>query len=114
MKKQDFLFIILVVVVFLPFFLSDAVYDWYKSFNAEHGMVMSFLKFAILSSLGEVLGLRISAGVYKPERLWYYSAHGGMGHTWYGYQCRYDYLFKRCAAVHGVYGNGKCCRNVYK
>ena len=27
MKKQDFLFIILVVVVFLPFFLSDAVYD---------------------------------------------------------------------------------------
>ena len=40
--------------------------------------------------------------------------HGGMGHTWYGYQCRYDYLFKRCAAVHGVYGNGKCCRNVYK
>ena len=55
MKKQDFLFIILVVVVFLPFFLSDAVYDWYKSFNAEHGMVMSFLKFAILSSLGEVL-----------------------------------------------------------
>lgn len=24
MKKQDFLFIILVVVVFLPFFLSDA------------------------------------------------------------------------------------------
>ena len=55
MKKQDFLFIILVVVVFLPFFLSDAVYDWYKSFNAAHGMVMSFLKFAILSSLGEVL-----------------------------------------------------------
>lgn len=67
MKKQDFLFIILVVVVFLPFFLSDAVYDWYKSFNAEHGMVMSFLKFAILSSLGEVLGLRISAGVYNPK-----------------------------------------------
>lgn len=64
MKKQDFLFIILVVVVFLPFFLSDAVYDWYKSFNAAHGMVMSFLKFAILSSLGEVLGLRISAGAH--------------------------------------------------
>ena len=114
MKKQDFLFIILVVVVFLPFFLSDAVYDWYKSFNAAHGMVMSFLKFAILSSLGEVLGLRISAGSVQPEGFRYYSAHGGMGHTRYGYQCRYDYLFKRCAAVHGVYGNGKCCRNVYK
>lgn len=80
MKKQDFLFIILVVVVFLPFFLSDAVYDWYKSFNAAHGMVMSFLKFAILSSLGEVLGLRISAGVYNRKgselfRAWWYGAY---------------------------------------
>lgn len=80
MKKQDFLFIILVVVVFLPFFLSDAVYDWYKSFNAAHGMVMSFLKFAILSSLGEVLGLRISAGVYNGRasvlfRAWWYGAY---------------------------------------
>ncbi len=64
MKKQDFLFIILVVVVFLPFFLSDAVYGWYKSFNAAHGMVMSFVKFSILSTMGELLGLRISSGHY--------------------------------------------------
>ena len=27
-------------------------------------MIMSFLKFAILSTLGEMIGLRISAGVY--------------------------------------------------
>lgn len=67
MKKQDFLFILLVVVVFLPFIVSDSVYDWYKTFNAEHGMVMSFIKFAILSTLGEVLGLRISAGVYNKK-----------------------------------------------
>ena len=65
MKKHDILFILLVVVVFLPFFASDAVYEWYKSFNAAHGMVMSFLKFAILATLGEVLGLRISSGVYN-------------------------------------------------
>lgn len=65
MKKQDFTFILLVVAVFLPFFVSSTVYDWYKSFNTEHGMVMSFLKFAILFSLGEVLGLRISAGIYN-------------------------------------------------
>lgn len=65
MKKQDFLFVLLVLVVFLPFFVSDTVYDWYKAFNAEHGMVMSFIKFAVLSTLGEVLGLRISAGVYN-------------------------------------------------
>lgn len=64
MKKHDSLFFLCVLVCFLPFFLSDAVYDAYKQFNASHGMVMSFIKFAILSTLGEVIGLRISTGVY--------------------------------------------------
>ena len=64
MKKHDYLFFLCVLVCFLPFFLSDAVYDAYKQFNASHGMVMSFIKFAILSTLGEVIGLRISTGVY--------------------------------------------------
>lgn len=65
MKKQDFLFALVLVAIFLPFFVNDAVYDWYKSFNAAHGMVMSFLKFGVLATLGEMLGLRISAGVYN-------------------------------------------------
>lgn len=65
MKKQDFLFALVLVAIFLPFFLNDAVYDWYKSFNAAHGMVMSFLKFGVLATLGEMLGLRISAGMYN-------------------------------------------------
>ena len=65
MKKQDFLFVFVLIVIFLPFFVSDAVYGWYKSFNATHGMVMSFLKFGVLATLGEMLGLRISAGVYN-------------------------------------------------
>ena len=61
MKKQDFLFIFVLVIIFLPFFVSESIYDWYKSFNAAHGMVMSFIKFGILATLGEMLGLRISA-----------------------------------------------------
>lgn len=65
MKKQDFLFVFILIVIFLPFFVSDAVYGRYKSFNAAHGMVMSFLKFGVLATLGEMLGLRISAGVYN-------------------------------------------------
>lgn len=64
MKKSDILFLLFVVALFLPFFVSDTIYEWYKSFNAAHGMVMSFLKFAILSTLGEMIGLRISTGVY--------------------------------------------------
>ena len=64
MKKSDFIFLLVAIAIFLPFFVSDAVYEWYKSFNTAHGMVMSFVKFAILATLGEMLGLRISTGVY--------------------------------------------------
>lgn len=59
MKKQDFLFVFTLIVIFLPFFVSDALYDWYKSFNAAHGMIMSFVKFGVLATLGEILGLRL-------------------------------------------------------
>ena len=65
MKKKDIIFIGCVVICLLPFFVSEDVYSFYKTFNAEHGMIMSFLKFAILSTLGECIGLRISAGVYN-------------------------------------------------
>ena len=49
MKKCDLIFIAIVVALFLPFFVCDSVYEWYKTFNSEHAIVMSFLKFAILS-----------------------------------------------------------------
>lgn len=65
MKKQDFIFLIGVAVLLLPFFICPSVTAWYHSFNAAHGMVMSFLKFAILSTLGEMIGLRIASGVYN-------------------------------------------------
>ena len=64
MKKADFIFIAAVVVFFMPFFTCSYVFDSYINFNAEHGMVMSFIKFAILATLGEVIGLRIRTGTY--------------------------------------------------
>lgn len=67
MKRTDIGFIALILAIFLPFFLFDAVYEWYKGFNAAHGMVMSFLKFGILATLGEMLGSRISTGNYCPK-----------------------------------------------
>lgn len=67
MRTKDFIFILIVILIFLPFMISDALYDWYLSFNAEHGMVMSFLKFGVLATMGELLGLRISRGVYYFE-----------------------------------------------
>lgn len=64
MRRNDYYFLLIILALFAPFFLSESLYESYQSFNAEHGMVMSFLKFSILSTLGELLGLRISTGSY--------------------------------------------------
>jgi len=67
MKKQDLIFILCVITFFLPFFLSEEVFNFYVSFNKAHGMVTSFIKFAILATLGELIGLRIKSGVFYKE-----------------------------------------------
>ena len=64
MKRTDLLFALAIAAIFLPFVFSTSLYEFYKEFNASHGMVMSFLKFGILSTLGEMLGCRISTGNY--------------------------------------------------
>jgi len=67
MKKADFIFIAAIILFFLPFFVFQEVFDFYIQFNADHGMVMSFIKFAILATLGEVIGLRIRTGSYSQK-----------------------------------------------
>lgn len=64
MKKADFIFLAVVALFFLPFFTCQFVFDSYINFNAEHGMIMSFIKFGLLATLGEVIGLRIKSGGY--------------------------------------------------
>lgn len=49
---------------FLPFFVSNEIYSFYKDFNHEHGLIMSFIKFAVLATSGELIGLRIKTGKY--------------------------------------------------
>lgn len=65
MKKQDFIFIGIAILFFLPFFVFGDVFEFYKSFNHEHGMIMAFIKFAILATVGEVVGLRIKTGKFN-------------------------------------------------
>ncbi|OUO36485.1 hypothetical protein B5F83_08575 [Muribaculum sp. An289] len=67
MNRYDLLFAAVLLLVFLPFFLIRPLYEVYETFNSAHGMVMSFIKFALLSTLGEMLGARISRGRYCPE-----------------------------------------------
>ncbi|TRX64289.1 hypothetical protein FNN09_18120 [Carboxylicivirga sp. M1479] len=66
-RLNDLLFVAGVVLLFLPFFLSQTVFNWYDAFNLNHPMVMSFLKFAVLATLGEVIGLRIKTGSYTAK-----------------------------------------------
>ena len=63
-KKQDIIFWGIIILLFLPFFISDEIYHFYLNFNHDHGMVMAFIKFAILATLGEVIGQRIKTGKY--------------------------------------------------
>jgi hypothetical protein len=65
--KRDLFFFVGVSAFFLPFFISDTVFDAYYQFNLEHGLLMSFVKFFFLATLGEVIGLRIKTGKYHQE-----------------------------------------------
>lgn len=64
MKRSDFIFACCAAAFLLPFFIFRPVTDFYLEFNSSHGMTMAFIKFAILSTAGEVLGLRIATGSY--------------------------------------------------
>jgi len=64
LSRKDLYFGLGLVIFFLPFFLFREVYEAYYRLNEAHGLLMSFIKFALLATLGEVIGLRIKTGSY--------------------------------------------------
>lgn len=64
MKKNDWLFILCLGLFFGPFVVSRQLLDLYLAAVGSRPLLMSFVKFAVLATLGEVIGLRISRGVY--------------------------------------------------
>jgi hypothetical protein len=67
MKKSDWLFMALVVVIIAPFIIFSSCATWFNDSTAMHPYFMAFAKFAILATLGESLGLRIKRGVYNEK-----------------------------------------------
>lgn len=65
MKRADLLLVLLIAVIFVPFCVCDTLYEGYKNFNSAHYYIMAFLKFGILATIGESIGLRIKNGVYN-------------------------------------------------
>ncbi len=66
-KKQDFYFIILLLLIislFLPFKFLDNFHNGFL-YNHNYWYLAGFLKFAVLATIGESLGLRISKGKYN-------------------------------------------------
>lgn len=65
MKKSDLVFLVSVLAVIATFIFISPLTNWYMQFNKEHGMIMSFFKFALLATLGEIIALRIRTGNYN-------------------------------------------------
>jgi len=67
MKINDLIVFLIFAGLFLPFILSDTLYLAYIALNTKYGILSSFVKFGILATLGELIGLRIKTGYYtKP------------------------------------------------
>ncbi|MFP4555961.1 MAG: Mpv17/PMP22 family protein [Bacteroidota bacterium] len=65
MRKIDFLTILIIGAILSIFILVPEINIAYKAYNSEYGMIMSFFKFAILATFGEMIGLRIRTGYYN-------------------------------------------------
>jgi hypothetical protein len=66
MKRSDLFFILIFCVIVTPFIPFPFLKDFQNNYlyNESQWIWTSFLKFALLATMGEVIGLRIRAGVY--------------------------------------------------
>ncbi|UZP69106.1 Mpv17/PMP22 family protein [Desulfovibrio mangrovi] len=64
MKTSDILLIAISLATISLFAFVPAAMEAYVSINAAHGFLASFIKFAILATLGECIALRITKGIY--------------------------------------------------
>ncbi|NDW12824.1 hypothetical protein D0T50_07960 [Bacteroides sp. 214] len=69
MKKSDFIFILVLCIMFLPFVFSKDAYNFYMHMSGNHAMIMGFIQYALLATIGEMLGLRLQTGVYVNKEL---------------------------------------------
>ncbi|HPC37817.1 MAG TPA: hypothetical protein PLF21_00755 [Exilispira sp.] len=70
MKKnlvKDILLILFIPIIFIIFGFIPFLFTFYKSFNSAHPYIMSFIKFAILATYGEIASFRISNKRYPDK-----------------------------------------------
>jgi len=64
MKRSDLLIAAGIVLLFIPFIISEPLYEAYDEFYSRFPFLTSFVKFSLLATTGEVIGLRIRTGKY--------------------------------------------------
>jgi hypothetical protein len=64
MKRSDYATLGVVALILLPFFIFPSSLELYRKLNSQYGYTASFIKFAVLATFGESLGLRIRSGRY--------------------------------------------------
>jgi len=64
MKRKDILLLGSILIILTPLLFWESGWQAYSAFNKDHGMITSFIKFAVLATFGEMLGLRIRTGNY--------------------------------------------------
>ena len=64
MKKSDLITIGIWAAVICGFAFIPGAWEWFNETTKNHGLLMSFFKFALLGTFGEMLALRIREGVY--------------------------------------------------
>jgi hypothetical protein len=64
MKRSDLYIALILFAIIAPFVIIRGAYDFYADTYAKYPFLLSFLKFAILATFGELIGLRIRTGLY--------------------------------------------------
>lgn len=66
MKRKDLIFIVCLAAFVALFIVVEPIKDWSRA-EDWRSFVMAFLKFGILATIGECIGLRITNGVYNKK-----------------------------------------------
>lgn len=64
MRKSDLITLLTVALIIGCFAFIPEAWAWFLNSTKNHGLLMSFFKFAILGTFGEMLSLRIREGKY--------------------------------------------------
>ena len=65
MRRGDIILLFGFAALFAPFIIFPSAFGWYREVNRDYPYLASFVKFFVLATMGEILGLRIRTEGYQ-------------------------------------------------